>query len=98
MTIPSIKVETTGNYRSGIAAKSQKPYFMCEAYAHMPGVPYPQKFTYYAAAQNEVLQAGMYECDLQFSIKDDRINIEIDPRQGRRVSAPVASVSPAKAG
>jgi hypothetical protein len=82
-----VKVEVTGQFRSGIAQKSQKQYFMCEAFAHLPGVPYPQKFSFYAAAQNEIPQVGTYECDVMASIKDDRINFEVDPRQGRRVSA-----------
>lgn len=83
----SIKVEVTGQFRSGTAAKSGKPYFMCEAFAHLPGVPYPQKFSFYAAAQNEIPQVGTYECDVMASIKDDRIAFEVDPRQGRRVSS-----------
>lgn len=89
----TIKVETTGQFRSGIAAKSGKPYFMCEAFAHLPGVPYPQKFSYYAAAQTEILPVGIYECDVMASIKDDRINFEVDPRQGRRISSPVAAAA-----
>lgn len=95
MTGITIKVITTGNSRSGMAAKSGKPYWMCEAYAQLPGVPFPQKISYYAAAQNEVLPAGEYECDVQLSVKDERITIEVDPRQGRRVSTPAAA--PARA-
>lgn len=95
MSQNTIKVEVTGQYRSGTAAKSGKPYFMCEAFAHLPGVPYPQKFNFYAAAQNEVPQAGTYECDMVFSIKDDRLSIEIDPRQGRRVATPQLQVKAA---
>lgn len=89
----TIKVEVTGQFRTGIAQKSQKPYFMCEAFAHLPGVPYPQKFSFYASAQNEIPQVGTYECDVMASIKDDRIAFEVDPRQGRRVSSP--AVQPA---
>lgn len=84
----TIKIETTGNFRSGTAAKSGKPYFMCEAFAHLPGVPYPQKFSYYAAAQSEVLPVGLYECDVSCRIKDDRLDFEVDPRQARRISSP----------
>jgi hypothetical protein len=91
----TIKVITTGTYRSGISAK-QKPYFMCEAYAQLPGVPYPQKITYYAAAQNEVRPAGEYECDVILSVKDERITIEVDPRQGRTISTAPAQVAPLK--
>lgn len=81
-----IKFETTGQYRSGTAAKSGKPYFMCEAYGHLPGVPYPQKFTYYAGSQQEVLQVGTYEADIQGRIKDDRLELFIEPSQARRIS------------
>lgn len=87
----TLKIETTGQFRSGTAKQSGKPYFMCEAFAHLPGVPYPQKFSYYAAAQNEVLPVGIYECDLMLSIKDDRINLDLDPRQARRVSSGAAT-------
>lgn len=93
----TIKIETTGNFRTGTAAKSGKPYWMAEAFAHLPGVPYPQKFSYYAASQNEVLPVGHYECDISCSIKDDRINFEVDPRQGRRISSSQPTqVAPAK--
>lgn len=95
MSQMTIKVEVTGQYRSGVAAKSGKPYFMCEGFAHLPGVPYPQKFTFYAAAQNEVPQAGLYECDVMASIKDDRINFEVDPRQGRKVTPAATRVQAA---
>lgn len=83
----TLKIETTGQFRSGTAAKSGKPYFMCEAFAHLPGVPYPQKFSYYAAAQTEVLPVGTYEVDLMLTVKDDRINLDLDPRQARRISS-----------
>jgi len=93
----TIKIETTGNFRTGTAAKSGKPYWMAEAFAHLPGVPYPQKFSYYAASQNEVLPVGHYECDISCSIKDDRIHFEVDPRQARRIANPSpAAVGPAK--
>lgn len=92
----TLKIETTGNFRTGMAAKSGKQYWMCEAYAHLPGVPYPQKFSYYASAQNEVLPVGHYECDIIASIKDDRVSFDIDPRQARRISSPVQA-APAKA-
>ncbi len=93
----TLKIETTGNFRTGMAAKSGKQYWMAEAYAHLPGVPYPQKFSYYCASANEVLPVGHYECDIVAAIKDDRVSLEIDPRQARRVSSPVAAApAPAK--
>ncbi|MGL4317339.1 MAG: propanediol utilization protein [Pseudomonas sp.] len=91
----TIKVTTTGQSRSGIAAKSQKPYTMAVAYAHLPNVPFPQEFSYYCAAATEVLPAGEYECEVVLSIKDGRIAVEVDPRQGRRLQAAPAVVKTA---
>lgn len=97
MSALTVRVITTGNKRSGVAAKSGKPYTMAEAYAQLPGVPYPQKFTYYCSSPSEVLPAGEYECDVLIDIKDDRFSIEVDPRQGRRISTPSAAPSRATA-
>lgn len=87
----TMKVTTTGNYRSGISAK-QKPYTMAEAFAHLPGVPFPQKFSYYCGQPSEVLPAGDYEADVILGIKDERITVDVDPRQARKLSvaAPAA--------
>ncbi|TBU73714.1 propanediol utilization protein [Phytopseudomonas daroniae] len=86
----TIKIVTTGNFRTGVAAKSGKPYTMAEAYAHLPGVPFPQKFSYYCTQPSEVLAAGEYEADLILGIKDERITVEVDPRQARKLPAPAA--------
>lgn len=90
MTAMLIKVTTTGQSRSGISAK-QKPYTMATAYAHLPNVPFPQEFSYYCEKPEQVLPAGEYECEVVLSIKDGRIAVEVDPRQGRRL----AQVAPA---
>ena len=91
MTALTMKITTTGNYRSGIAKGSGKPYTMAEAYAHLPGVPFPQKFSYYCTEPSEVLQAGEYEADLSIGVKDERITIDIDPRQARKLPAAAAT-------
>lgn len=91
-----IKVTTTGQSRSGVAAKSNKPYTMAVAYAHLPNVPFPQEFSYYCSQPTEVLPAGEYECEVVLSIKDGRIAVEVDPRQGRRIQ-PAAATSAAVA-
>lgn len=72
--------------RSGTSGKGNN-YTMAEAYAHLPGCDYPQKFSYYCRAQNEVLPAGDYECDVTGEIKDGRVQFNIDPRQSRRIAA-----------
>lgn len=87
MSTMTIKVECTGQFRQGVSNKPpHKPWFMAEAYAHLPGVPYPQRITYYAGAQNEIRPAGLYECDVIVGVKDDRLSFECDPRQGRVIS------------
>lgn len=88
----TIKIITTGTSRTGVSAKN-KPYTMAEAYAHLPGVPFPQKFSYYCTQPSEVLPAGEYEADVVLGIKDERITVEVDPRQARKLpsAAPVRS-------
>lgn len=83
----TMKITTTGTYRSGTAQKSGKPYTMAEAYAHLPGVPFPQKFSYYCGQPSEVLPAGDYEADVILGIKDERITVDVDPRQARKLPA-----------
>jgi len=80
----TIKITLTGNSRTGVAAKSGKPYTMAEGYAHLPGVPFPQKFSYYCTQPSEVREAGEYEADVILGIKDERITVEVDPRQARK--------------
>lgn len=82
----TMKVTTTGNSRTGISSKN-KPYTMAEAYAHLPGVPFPQKFSYYCTQPSEVLPAGEYEADVILGVKDERITVELDPRQARKLPA-----------
>ncbi|MEW3788585.1 propanediol utilization protein [Pseudomonas aeruginosa] len=91
-------IETSGNVvKSGISQKNNTEYHMCEAFAHIPGIPYPQLFEYFASKQNEILPSGMYECDVKVSIKDKRLSFEVDPRQARRVASPAAAKAPVQA-
>ena len=96
MTAMLIKVTTTGQSRSGISAK-QKPYTMATAYAHLPNVPFPQEFSYYCESAQQVLPAGENECEVVLSIKDGRISVEVDPRQGRRLAAATPAAARATA-
>lgn len=83
-----IVVEVTGNFRSGTAAKSGKPYCMYEAFVHLPNVPYPQKSSFYAESPNQVPAVGSYECDIIADVRDGRLSFDVDPRQGRRINTP----------
>jgi hypothetical protein len=93
MTTMTLLVEITGNSRSGVASKSQKPYCMFEGFVHLPNVPYPQKTSFYAQAQNEVPQTGIYECDVLVDVRDGRLEFTCDPRQGRRKNLPPLSAA-----
>lgn len=86
-----IVIEVTGNFRSGTASKSGKPYCMFEAYAHLPNIPYPQKCNFYAESPQQVPKPGKYECDINASVRDDRLTFDVDPRQGRFISTAAAS-------
>ena len=81
----TIRVEITGNSRSGISQK-QKEYCMYEGFCHLPNVPYPQKASFYAENKTQVPAAGMWECDIIADVRDGRLIFEVDPRQGRRMS------------
>lgn len=95
MSQMTIRIEATGNFRSGISAKGNE-YNMCEAFAHIPGIPYPQRFEYYAGKSTEILQVGQYECDITCAVKDNRLSFDADPRQARRInSAPVQAAKTA---
>lgn len=94
MSLGVMLVEVTGNFREGTAAKSGKPYCMFEAFVHLPGVPYPQKTSFYAQARNEVPQVGTYEVDVQADVRDGRVEFNFDPRQGRRTQLPPLSDAP----
>jgi hypothetical protein len=89
----TLLVEVTGNTRTGTAQKSGKPYCMFQAYVHLPNIPYPQKTDFYAAALNEVPQAGTYECDVIPDVRDGRLEFTCDPRQGRRKNIPPLSAA-----
>lgn len=97
-----LRVTVTANCtsRSGKSAKGND-YTMAEAYAHLPGCDFPQKFSYYCTKQNEVLPTGDYECDVTGEVKDGRVQFNFDPRQSRRIStvqtAPAQQQVPAKA-
>lgn len=82
-----IKVSITPScsHRSGVSAK-EKPYCMAEAYAHLPGCDFPQKFSYYCKSVDEVLSLGDYEVALKGEVKDGRVVFDLDPRQGRKLS------------
>lgn len=89
----TIIVEVTGQYRTGTAAKSGKPYCMYTAFVHLPNIPYPQMADFYAELPNQVPQPGTYECDVVASVRDSRLSFEVDPRQGRRVSTAQAKTA-----
>ena len=91
----TLLVEITGNSRSGKAAKTGNPYCMFEGFVHLPNVPYPQKADFYATAQNEVPQSGIYECDIIPEVRQGRLEFTCDPRQGRRKNLPPLSAAKA---
>lgn len=88
----TVLVEVTGKSRSGTSGKGN-PYCMFEGYVHLPNDPYPQKANFYAQAANEVPQPGTYEVDVVLDVRDGRVQLELDPRQGRRKNIPPLSAA-----
>jgi len=83
-------VEITGNYRSGTSGKGN-PYCMFEGYVHLPNMPYPEKASFYAEKVSEVPQAGTYRVPFKFQVKDGRVAVDFDPRNGIRTELPSLS-------
>ncbi len=73
-------------YREGTSGKGN-PYCMAEAFAVLPGVDFPQKFSYYCKDRSEVLPQGEYQAPVTGSVKDGRLVFDVDPRQARRKAA-----------
>lgn len=93
----TVLVELTGKSRSGTSGKGN-PYCMFEGYVHLPNDPYPQKANFYAQTQSEVPQPGTYEVDVILDVRNGGVQLELDPRQGRRKNIPPLSAAKAAAG
>lgn len=96
----TVLVTASCSYRSGTSGKGN-PYTMAEAFAVLPGVDFPQKFSYYCQDVREVLPQGEYLAPVTGEVKDGRLVFNVDPRQARRKvqaekSAGQASQQPAK--
>ncbi|WP_296185808.1 propanediol utilization protein [Pseudomonas sp. UBA1879] len=91
----TVLVEVNGISRSGTSGKGN-PYCMYEGYVHLPNVPYPQKASFYAQSSAEAPQPGTYEVDVILDVRDGRITLEVDPRQGRRKNLPPLSAAMTK--
>lgn len=83
----TVLVTASCTYRSGTSGKGN-PYTMAEAFAVLPGVDFPQKFSYYCQDVREVLPQGEYLAPVTGEVKDGRLVFNVDPRQARRKAAP----------
>jgi len=75
MSNSKLKVEIHGIDRSGISGKSGKPYVTHVAFAHLPGVPYPQEVSIYGGEQG--LANGHYEVPYRIKVTDDGRTISL---------------------
>nr|WP_288359452.1 hypothetical protein [uncultured Pseudomonas sp.] len=75
MSNSKLKVEIHGIDRSGISQKSGKPYVTHVAFAHLPGVPYPQEVAVYGGEKG--LANGHYEVPYRIKVTDDGRTISL---------------------
>ncbi|MEF9673196.1 hypothetical protein QNM99_17265 [Pseudomonas sp. PCH446] len=54
-------------------------------------MPYPEKASFYAEKVSEVPQAGTYRVPFKFQVKDGRVAVDFDPRNGIRTELPSLS-------
>jgi len=85
----SLTIEFTGANRNGVSSKSQKPYWILGAFAHLPGVKYPQTMELFTMDPTALKAPGTYLVPLISSIKEGRLSFEPD------LSAAVAVPVPA---
>lgn len=81
-----ILITASCSYREGTSGAG-KPYCMAEAFAVLPGVEFPQKFSYYCTDRSQVLPQGEYLAPVSGEVKDGRLVFNVDPRQARRKPA-----------
>lgn len=90
----SITVEFTGANRSG-QSKSNKPYWVLGAFAHLPGIKYPQAFEVFTMDAAQLKAPGTYLVPLISSVKEGRLSF--DPDLSAAVAVPVPNGSPRQA-
>lgn len=95
MSFGKLSFFTSGKVsKSGISSKTQKPYFMVEAFLEIPGIEWPQKFEYYCQSQSEILSPGKYECTVDLDLSDGRPYFKYDLLKSRLISSPSSSSAP----
>ncbi|MEF9673153.1 propanediol utilization protein [Pseudomonas sp. PCH446] len=82
-------VEITGNYRSGTSGKGNP--IACLKAMSTSQYAYPEKASFYAEKVSEVPQAGTYRVPFKFQVKDGRVAVDFDPRNGIRTELPSLS-------
>lgn len=88
----SLTIEFTGNNRTGVSAKNQKPWWVMGAFAHLPGVKYPQSLELFTMDPAAIKGAGTYLVPLVSSIKEGRLSFE--PDLSAAVAVPVPGATP----
>lgn len=73
----SITIEFTGANRNGVS-KGGKPYWILGAFAHLPGVKYPQTMELFTMDAGSLKAPGTYLVPLISSIKEGRLAFEPD--------------------
>ena len=86
----SITIEFTGQNRSGVS-KTQKPYWVLGAFAHLPGVKYPQTMDLFTMDAQNLPAPGAYLVPLVSSIKEGKLSFEPDLSAAVAVPVPKAA-------
>lgn len=86
----SLTIEFSGANRSG-TSKAGRPYFILGAYAHLPGVPYPQSMELFTMDAAHMKAPGTYLVPLIASIKEGKLSFEPDLSAAVAVPVPTSS-------
>lgn len=85
----SINIEFTGANRNGVS-KGGKAYWVLGAFAHLPGVKYPQIMELFTMDAAALKAPGTYLVPLISSIKEGRLAFEPDLTAAVAVPVPQA--------
>jgi len=76
-------VTVTENVKTVVSGKNGKTYEFHEVWGHLPGAPYPQKFSAFGRLS---LAPGNYEVPVKLGVVNERLAVDLDFDAAKAVS------------
>lgn len=85
-----LKVVSTEKKTSSKNPAAPKTFWITKAYVQAPGMLFPQATEIFVGDAENILAPGDYVVDLSFSIKENRLSVELGFQAARPVAAKAA--------